>query len=116
MVFLCDDYLSVKTDLARDDEARFFYVAQRLPMELQMIVCNRACHCTKDLVKDKDSEAGFHCMLRHFPQHTAAAAAADTFRQTEMTTTNNCEEKAKCQRLTLSKKIHMAINKFVFFS
>jgi len=53
-VFLCDDLLHLKiTSLP----ARFFSIATRLPMELQMILCHRAVGSMKQNVLHKDSEA-----------------------------------------------------------
>ena len=81
VVFLCDDLLRVKpqahltTRLFPSTNAlsrRFFNIAVRLPMELQMILCHRAYDSHKENVLIKDSEAAFRSL--------AALLMASSFR------------------------------------
>jgi len=61
-VFLCDDLLQLKPALpitAFTATTRFFVIASKLPMELQMILCHRAVGSTKQNILHQDSEAAF---------------------------------------------------------
>lgn len=46
--------------------ARFFRVITRLPLELQMIVCNRVFRLARDLISTKDSEPAFRYMVHTY--------------------------------------------------
>jgi len=61
MVFLCDDYLNLKTAAAPQDRhaARFFVMASALPMELQMIVCHKVFGSARENIHSRESEAAF---------------------------------------------------------
>ena len=62
VVFLCDDLLipsAASTSAAFHKAARFFQITKRLPMELQMMICNRAFGVGKDIVLTKHSEPAF---------------------------------------------------------
>jgi len=70
-VFLCDDLLQFKPALVTTTPAattppalRFFTIAKRLPMELQMILCHRAMGSTKESILRKDSETAFKALAR----------------------------------------------------
>jgi len=65
MVFLSDDFLVI---VARQHEnevkevrqtRRFWSLAMKLPMELQMLLCNRVFESGRDLVLTKHSEPAF---------------------------------------------------------
>ena len=58
VIFLCDDLLTVS---AADSSpaTRFFKIAQRLPMELQMVLCHRAYGSGKSSVLTRYSEPAF---------------------------------------------------------
>ena len=61
VVFLCDDLVK-EIDSGISDlcvSSRFFAITKRLPMELQMVVCNRAVGSAKDTILTKDSEPAF---------------------------------------------------------
>jgi len=59
-VFLCDDLLQLKPASHPAAAAtRFFDVAKRLPMELQMILCHFAVGSVKQNILRKNSEAAF---------------------------------------------------------
>ena len=64
VVFLCDDLLTVRTESSPSSDttkkaARFFQIAQSLPMELQMVLCSRVFGSSKDIVLTKHSEPAF---------------------------------------------------------
>ena len=72
-VFLCDDLLQLKpaplasTPNPADSAAtRFFDIASKLPMELQMILCYRAVSSMKQNILHNDSEAAFKSFARSF--------------------------------------------------
>jgi hypothetical protein len=56
-VFVCDDLLRLKPSVCL--ASRFFTIAIKLPMELQMILCCRAVGSTKQNILCKDSEPAF---------------------------------------------------------
>jgi len=63
-VFQCDDLLSLKPALALTTSNpaavfRFFIMASKLPMELQMVLCHRAVGSMRQNILHKDSEAAF---------------------------------------------------------
>ena len=70
-VFLCDDLLQLKPaplastpNPAATDALRFFTIASKLPMELQMIICHRAIGSMKQNILHKNSEAAFKALAR----------------------------------------------------
>ena len=67
-VFLCDELVQLKPALtpapAADATTRFFTIASKLPMELQMILCHRAVGSTKQNILRKDSEVAFKSLAR----------------------------------------------------
>jgi ankyrin repeat protein len=64
VVFFSDGLLSVGGQDPTGDVSRFFSVAQRLPMELQMILCHRVFDSSLDFVSQKLSEAAFKEIAR----------------------------------------------------
>ena len=74
-VFLCDELLQLKPALAvtTDNPAaataviRFFAIAMKLPMELQMVLCRRAVSSMKQSILHKDSEVAFRALAQTFP-------------------------------------------------
>ena len=70
-VFLCDGYLQFRTSRGNEAEAaaetaatvmpqeRFFRIALVLPMDLQMLLCNRTFGLGGSIIFKKESEAGF---------------------------------------------------------
>ena len=51
VIFLCDDLLVVNAASSLNFKAaRFFEMSRRLPMELQMMLCNRVFGAGKDIV------------------------------------------------------------------
>jgi len=70
-VFLCDDLLHLKpgslpaaTPNPATATTRFFAIAFKLPMELQMILCHRAVGSAKQNILRMDSEAAFKSLAR----------------------------------------------------
>ena len=70
-VFLCDELLQLKPAHATSTPAttstnatRFFIIAKKLPMELQMVLCHRAVGSGKQNIRHKDSEAAFKSLAR----------------------------------------------------
>ena len=57
VVFLSDGLLQIRTGEA--ETHRFFHIAAKLPMELQMLLCNRVLESVKDFVLLKYSEPAF---------------------------------------------------------
>ena len=72
MIFLCDDYVCFNSETtenrneARKRMLRFFSIATRLNMDLQMVLCNRLYGLTKDVISSKYSEAAFRNVVRRF--------------------------------------------------
>ena len=65
IVFLCDDLLQLKpASRPAADATRFFTIARKLPMELQMILCHRVVGSAKQNVLQKDSEASFKSLAK----------------------------------------------------
>jgi len=65
-VFLCDDLLQFKpaSHPAAAPAIRFFAIAVKLPMDLQMILCHRVVGSMKQNILHKDSEAAFKSLPR----------------------------------------------------
>jgi hypothetical protein len=64
VVFHCDEYLMIKKSDADDNvdekaRKRFFLIAKQLPIELQMVLCNRSCGVAKDIILRRHSEPAF---------------------------------------------------------
>jgi len=62
-VFLCEGLLQLKSPLAtaafNPDATRFFSIASKLPMELQMVLCRRAVGSMKQNIRSAESEVAF---------------------------------------------------------
>lgn len=82
MVYICDDYLALKpqSEFAenknRVDAIRFFTIASQLPMDLQMVMCNRAFGSARALILTKNSEPAFLNLSKSFAEEEEAAAKA----------------------------------------
>jgi len=72
-VFLCDDLLQPKPAIVTSKfnsaaaavaAVRFFAIAGKLPMELQMVLCHRVVGSTKQNILHKNSEAAFKSLAR----------------------------------------------------
>ena len=66
VVFLCDGLLATTKPSAAgaSEVARFFQIAIQLPMELQMVLCNRMFGSGKDYVLTRHSEPAFKKLAR----------------------------------------------------
>ena len=58
VVFVSDGLLQIK-DTTPSPAARFFKIAKRIPLELQMILCHRQVGSGKEIIPGKDSEVAF---------------------------------------------------------
>ena len=61
VIFLCDDLLTMSAEPTVTDKkaTRFFQIVHHLPMELQMVICNRVFGAGKGIVLTKHSEPAF---------------------------------------------------------
>jgi len=59
VVFVSDGLLQIKDTTTPSPAARFFSIARRLPLELQMILCFRQVGSDKEIVPGKESEVEF---------------------------------------------------------
>ena len=85
IVFLCDDLLKLRSrqeDVTKDEDAleedvrsglkgqaatrRFFAMAMRLPMELQMVLAHRVIESAGETVRRKDSELAFRTLTKYW--------------------------------------------------
>jgi len=66
-VFMCDGILCLKADSIIIDakSRRFFSIIERMPMELQMIICRRVVGSSKNNILIKDSEPAFKILASH---------------------------------------------------
>jgi hypothetical protein len=64
VIFLCDDYfaLAAHQEEPGSKTVRFFAIAQRLPMELQMILCNRSVGSSHNGIRLASTEIAFQCL------------------------------------------------------
>jgi len=66
VVFHSDGLLNLRRVSRRSPQGahRFFEISRRLPLEVQMVLCNRAFGSPKDTVLSKKSEPYFQCLSR----------------------------------------------------
>jgi len=66
VIFLCDGYYQFSKHIERDESPiqHFFELCLRLPMEIQMLLCNRAYESPKSLVGLADSETALKFVAR----------------------------------------------------
>jgi len=64
VVFYSDSFVVMNEKLAHPDTRRFFRITSRLPLEIQMIICNRIFGSPRDIVLSRDSEPGFKLLTR----------------------------------------------------
>ena len=58
VVFVSDGLLQIN-DTTPSPAVRFFSIATRLPLELQMVLCSRAMGSAKEIISGKGSEVAF---------------------------------------------------------
>jgi len=63
VVFVSDGLLQVSNG-DQSTAARFFSIARRLPLELQMVLCRRVVGSDKEIIRGKDSEVAFKELAR----------------------------------------------------
>ena len=63
VVFFSDGYLEIGTEISSSAK-RFFALCACLPLDLQMVVCNRMFRSGKSVVSSRDSEPGFKWLAR----------------------------------------------------
>ena len=63
VVFVSDGLLQIN-DTTPSPAARFFSIARRLPLELQMMLCFRQVGSAKEIIPGKDSEVAFKELAR----------------------------------------------------
>ena len=64
VVFHSDSFTVINGRTAHFDTKRFFRLCARLPLEVQMIICNLVFVSPKDIILSGDSEPGFKCLAR----------------------------------------------------
>jgi len=64
VVFNSDNFVVINESLAHSDLKRFFKITSRLPLDLQMVLCNRIFGSPRDIILSRDSEPGFKCLAR----------------------------------------------------
>jgi len=67
VVFLSDGLLQVATGAqSKTPAARFFKIASKLPLELQMVLCYRFVGSAKEIVSGRDSEPAFRKLIKSY--------------------------------------------------
>jgi len=64
VVFVSDGLLQIKDTTNPSPAARFFNIARRLPLELQMALCFRQVGSVKEIIPGKESEVAFKELAR----------------------------------------------------
>jgi len=64
VVFHSDSFVVINERLAHPDTKRFFKITSQLPLDLQMVLCNRIFGSPRDIILSRDSEPGFHLLTR----------------------------------------------------
>jgi len=64
VVFVSDGLMQINDDTTPSPAARFFSIARRLPLELQMMLCFRQVGSGKEIISGKESELAFKELAR----------------------------------------------------
>jgi len=64
VVFHSDSFVVINERLAHSDTKKFFRICARLPLEVQMVLCNRIFGSPRDIILTRDSEPGFQLLTR----------------------------------------------------
>jgi len=64
VVFVSDGLLQIRDTASSPPAARFFSIARRLPLELQMVLCYHVVGSDKEIIPGKDSEVAFKKLAR----------------------------------------------------
>ena len=62
VVFVSDGLLQINDTTTPSPAARFFSIATRLPLELQIVLCHRQVGSDKEIIPGKDSEVAFKAL------------------------------------------------------
>jgi hypothetical protein len=58
------DFKQLPNTLSPSEARRFFLICSKLPLDLQMVICNRMFGSAKDVILSRDSEAGFKWVVK----------------------------------------------------
>jgi len=64
VVFHSDNFVAINERTAHSDTKRFFTITSQLPLDLQMVLCNRIFGSSKDIIVSRNSEPGFRLLAR----------------------------------------------------
>jgi len=64
VVFHSDSFAVINERTAHSDTRRFFRITSQLPLDLQMVLCNRNFGSPRDIIHSRDSEPGFQLLTR----------------------------------------------------
>jgi len=64
VVFYSDSLAVINEKTAHSHTRRFFNICARLPLEIQMIICDRIFGSPRDIILSRDSEPGFQLLTR----------------------------------------------------
>jgi len=64
VIFHLDSFVVINERTAHSDTRRFFKIASRLPLEIQMVLCNRTFGSPRDIILSRYSEPGFQLLTR----------------------------------------------------
>ena len=64
VVFHSDSFVIINERTAHSDLKRFFKITSQLPLDLQMVLCNRIFGSPRDIILSRDSEPGFQLLTR----------------------------------------------------
>jgi len=64
VVFVSDGLLHINDTTAPSPAARFFSIARRLPLELQMMLCHRVVGSAREIIPGKEREVAFKELAR----------------------------------------------------
>jgi len=64
VVFHSDSFVVINERTAHSYTRRFFRITSQLPLDLQMVLCNRIFGSPRDIILSRDSEPGFQLLAR----------------------------------------------------
>jgi len=64
VVFHSDSFAIINVRTAHPDTRRLFRITWQLPLDLQMVLCNRIFGSPRDIILSRDSEPGFQLLAR----------------------------------------------------
>ena len=64
VVFHSDSFVVINERMADSDTRRFLMITSRLPLDLQMVLCNRIFASPRDIILSRDSEPRFRYLAR----------------------------------------------------